>query len=419
MRITRVHRLGAAVLGLALLTWWPRAEPPDTDARTALPALDALTRIELAQGEVRWAVVRSAGGWRVEPSGDPLDAGVAAQLADVLGRPVPLSPVAGAPGDLTRFGVGPGSLRVRLVPRDGAPIEFRLGKTLGGRETFLVLAPDRVVRAGGALRRAFDRSPDAWRERALLRDLPYAAVRRIERRGPRGDGWTLERAGADAPWRWIEPAGWRLDLAAADAALTSLGTLRAESFEVPADQAWPVRIVVTRADGPPVTLRVGPSEGETVAVAVDDRYAQIEPSRLLFLDVPAERLRDARVVPLSRPPAQALRWRKGRDEGRLVRDGDRWVTPDGRTPSVAASALATALPEWRTAGFPAAPATSPFAGPPFAELWLEATDGPPLHLEIGAPYGAGPARWLRSSDRPAVPLVLPASAVRLLDTLGG
>lgn len=419
MRITRVHRLGAAVLGLAIITWWPRSAPPDAAPQAALPALAALARIELSRGEARWAAVRTAAGWRVEPSGDPLDAGVAAQLAEVLSAPVPLSPVTGPPGDLTRFGVGPGSLRVRLVPSDGEPITFRLGKTLGGRETFLALPSGRVVRAGAGLRRAFDRAPDAWRERALLPDLPASAIRRIERREAGGVGWILARDAADAPWSWIEPSGWRLDPAAADAVLTSLATLRAESFDVPADQAWPVRVVVTRADGGAVTLRVGPSGGATVAVAVGDRRAQVHPSRLLFLDVPAERLRDTRVVPPNLGAIRALRWRAGRQEGRLLAEGDRWVTPDGQAASVAGAALATALPEWRTAGFPAAPAGSPFAAPPFAELWIEAADAPPLHLEIGSPYGEGPARWLRSSDRPTVPLVLPASAVRLLDTLGG
>ncbi len=419
MTVGRPHRLAAAALGLALLVWWPRAAPPDAAPREALPALDALVRVELAQGDDRWALVRGDDGWWVEPSGDPLDAGVAAELTEVLGRPIPLAPVAGAPADLSRFGVGPGSLRVRLVPRDGDPIAFRLGKTVGGRETFLVMDTDRVVRAGGALRRAFDRAPDAWRERNLLTQLRRDAVRRVERRGPRGDGWILERTGADAPWRLVEPAGWRLDPGSADAVLTSLGTLRAESFDVPADQVWPVRLTVGRVDGSPIELRVGPSGDGDVAVAAGDRQARVAPSRLLFLDVPADRLRDARVVPPAWQAAPTLRWRVGARTGRLVRAGDGWVDAQGRPPLVGASGLSTVLPEWRTAGFPAAPPTAVFDPPLYAELWLEDADAGSLHLEIGAPYGDGPARWLRASDRPDVPLVLPASAVRVLDTLAG
>lgn len=417
---TRVSRLAVTALGLAVLVWWPRAAPPPATPRDALPALDTLMRVELAQGDVRWALARADGGWRVEPSGDALDAGAAALLREALGRPVPLAPVAAAPDeDPSRFGVGPGSLRVRLVPRAGDPVAFRLGKTLGGRETFLVIEPGRVVRAGAALRRAFDRPPDAWRERALLPDLRRDDVRRIERRDDRGDGWILERADADAPWRLVEPAGWRVDPGGADAVLTSLGTLRATSFDVPAGQTWPVRLTIERADGPPITLRLARSGPGDPAVAVGDRRARVEPSRLLFLDVPADRLRDARIVPPAWRAPRAVRWRVGPAAGRLVRAGEGWVDAEGRPASVAASALITALPEWRTAGFPTAPAVDPFTEPPFAELWLEAEGAGALRLTIGARYADGPARWLRASDRPTVPLVLPASAVRLLDTLPG
>ncbi len=261
----------------------------DAVAVPDVPQDDALSFIELQQGDSTWTFQRDESGtwWQESPFVHRMDAARLLELPELLRS---LRAVASVALDETQSGVlglvapdGTGSDLGRLVLRssDGTTIDVHLGRTgIGGRGWLrLGDAAEAVVVDDDVHAMALHEHPSAWRDARLLpgtdADADHVAWLL------NGEQISLNRSGRT--WRFASPVETRADTPSVAGHLGELARARFQSvlLDEPTDPAAfglapPIAsIAVARAGGRAsnvTTLLIGDRVGGTSG----DRYAMIE-----------------------------------------------------------------------------------------------------------------------------------------------
>ncbi len=381
-----------------------------------LPALAEIEGMTLTRtGQPAVALRRANGEWTAD--GAPIDPYAHEALRDVFAGSVGADlavDVAGA--DLDDYGLGEHALTVRFT--GAGPAEpLRIGRVVDGRRTFVwPVGGAQIYRLRADLGQAFDRPAAQWVDRRLvtfgIKDIAALEMTRGERRD-----WSARRGAADAPWRFVEPAGLEAGQDEVGGVAATLVTARAES------------VVSAEGFAPTATLTVETFAGQRVAIGLrpdGDRLLARLPGRArllrlprhqaVFLDARVDALRERRVFgPELTPEVVDVVHIEGERPLRLERDrARRWriVQPavDEAPSDAAVDQWLAALLGLRAVGFAERAADGTFAD---ARRVMLDHGGERVTLEIGAPFGHQ-ARLARRDDRRARVMVIGASALDVL-----
>jgi hypothetical protein len=291
--VTILVVLLAVLGGAALLAQREEsARRPQNAAALGQPLLKDLKAAEVAKIRIvepksALTLERKETGWVIaERDGFPADL---AKVRDFVVKAISLRVVQSEPvgeKDRTRLNLDASGTQIEFAGADGKPLArlvvgrklFRSEpenpeKALGdGRFVMLPGDDTQVLMVSDPLPQATAKTAE-WIER---RSFQIEKVKSLEVRYPGGEGWRLERAGDNAPWKLSEQRpGEQVDSSKANAATYSLGLLELADI-APKDaspQATgldnPTRLSATTLDGLSYAVRVGRLEGENYYVTFE------------------------------------------------------------------------------------------------------------------------------------------------------
>lgn len=268
------------------------ARRPQNAAALGQPLLKDLkaaevARIRIVEPKATLTIERRDDGWVIaERNGFPADV---AKVRDFVVKLIGLKVAQTEPigdKDRARLNVDGSGTQVELAGADGKALArlvvgkkiFRAEpenpeKALGdgrfvlapGEEKTVAMIPDPLPQATARTSEWIDR-----------RSFQIEKVKTLEVRYPGGEGWRLERAAENAPWKLAElRPGEQVDGGRANAATYSLGML--DLADVAPKEASPettgldkpVRVSATTLDGLSYALRVGKLEGDNYYVTFE------------------------------------------------------------------------------------------------------------------------------------------------------
>jgi hypothetical protein len=317
-RVVAILVVLLAVLGGAalLVQREDRAQRPQDASALGQPLLKDLkaadiARIRIVEPKSALTLERREDAWVIaEREGFPADL---AKVREFVVKAISLKVAQTEPvteKDRARLNLDASATQVEFAGADGKPLaKLLVGKKLFRSEPenpekalgdgrFVMLPGDdrRVVMVSDPLLQATTKTAE-WIDR---RSFQIEKVKMLEVRYPGGDGWRVERAGENAPWKLADQKpGEQVDSSRANAATYSLGLLDLADV-APKDASpqvtgldKPTRLSATTLGGQSYAVRVGKLEGENYYVTLESGGA--EKDRMFtqhVLLVPKSRLED-------------------------------------------------------------------------------------------------------------------------------
>ncbi|MFO1458186.1 MAG: DUF4340 domain-containing protein [Verrucomicrobiota bacterium] len=347
VRVTWILFLTALAMGgyLYVTGLKPAATAVATPGAYA-PVVPAEVRsVELLRSNAVVRVERTPNGWamvlpvRYGAQGTAVDT-----FLESLGklRPrtyIPSSQIveSGTTNGLKAFGLGEGSLTLKLEMAAGPATLFRLGgpTPLGGQFYFQRVGADGIYTADDSFLSSIPRSADSWRDRSLF-DLTGTPFDRIEVRGK--SGFVAEKEPRTGAWRLVRPLTARADGGRIETLLGALARTRVAGFvadSVPVDlgplglQPAESELIVGRGTNDLVRVQFGRSPTNAPDFVFARRMANtnlvlvpVESAEVLRL--PLSNFRDRNFLP-DLAGADQIEFRMGSNHAVLDRRGTNWV----------------------------------------------------------------------------------------------
>jgi hypothetical protein len=411
----RVPILSSLCLVFSLLLLWQSGSPDTSAIEYRLPPLSEIASIEVTRTNRVPVSLNFLDGHLVigerQSAGDLV---AQKQLSKAFENSIGMDLSIGRNARADRYGLSEHSITVSIRSKTSQIAHFRLGKVIDNQRTFIEdVGTGNIYRAQADLREVFDRPIFTWRERRLFPQHDYKDIRSIQMNHKGNAAWKVSRDNSKSHWKAVSPDTVEVGQREVDAIANTLASAQAISL-VQDDIFVPTRTLhATTFDGTNLILKLGLSRKDgSVQVRTQRGDLVLLPRHQnIFLQATLDDLRNRRIFDHSSEQVRAVSL-AGADSVQLTfNEGWFLVSPGPRTllKRQVSDSFLEALTSLKGSGFGSVEAFGTVA----FSVTLRLEDNSIEVLELGAPFGKG--RYARRRSKPNRVLVLPASAIRLLE----